>query len=105
MKRAVGRFTDFYGWRVLASMMTVRGVGGGINLYGGSLFILPIQADLGLSRGVISTILAAGMVIRNLTSPISGRLIDRFGARRMLFLALLLSGGGYVVLAVAASLN
>ena len=103
MKRVAGRLTDFYGWRVLASMMAVRGVGGGINLYGTSLFILPIQADFGLSRGVVSTIFAVGLMVRNLSSPITGHLIDRFGARRLLFLALLLSGGGYIALAAAAN--
>lgn len=103
MKRAVGRLTDFYGWRVLASMMTVRGVGGGINMYGTSLFVLPIQTDLGLSRGAISTVLTAGLIVRNLTAPIGGRLIDRFGARRMLFFSLVLSGVGYIALAAAAN--
>ncbi len=95
---------SFRGWRVLAAMMSVRGVGGGINLYGSSLFVLPIQGDLGISRGAISTLFAVGMLVRHLGSPLSGRLIDRFGARRMLLFTLLLSGGGYVALAGATNI-
>ncbi len=93
----------FHGWRVLGAMMTVRGVGGGINLYGSSLFVIPIQADLGISRGVISTLFAVGLLVRHLGSPLSGRLIDRLGARRMLLFTLLLSGTGYIALAGATN--
>ena len=94
---------SFYGWRVLVSMMTVRAVGGGINLYGASLFILPLQEDLELSRGIVSTLFASGLLIRHLTSPISGLLIDRFGARKMLFNSLLLSGAGYILLSAVSN--
>ena len=94
----------FYGWKVLASMMVIRGVAGGINLYGSTLFILPVQDEFKITRGIVATVFAAGLVIRNLTSPISGYLIDRYGAKKMLLLTLFLSSSGYILMIFAENI-
>ncbi len=47
-----------------------------------SAFIDPIMADLGVSRGQISTAYLVGTLTGALAMPLAGRAIDRHGARR-----------------------
>lgn len=84
-------------------------VGGSISysLYAAvsSLFVEPLQAQFGWSRGDIAFVHAFGLVTA-FAAPVVGRLTDRLGVRPVLLTGLLLTGVGYCLLALMqGSLN
>lgn len=68
------------GWPVVASSALGIGTGAALYQYVSSLFIAPLQADFGWSRGQISLIGATALV-GAFTAPLIGRLADRYGVR------------------------
>ena len=54
-----------------------------MHIYSMGMFILPIEADLGWSRGEIAGGLTAVSIVSVVLSPFVGLLIDRFGSRRI----------------------
>lgn len=76
----------FYGWVILAvSSLIMFGTGPGQSHLIG-LFFDPIQAELGLSRQEIAWAYGGATLVAALLLPRMGRLVDRFGAARMLSL-------------------
>ena len=74
----------FYGWLVLAAAGTAnfaRNAAASLTI---SVFIYPLSEELGWSRTLIAGAAAAGGLAATFTSPIIGRLIDRYGARTVL---------------------
>ena len=74
----------FYGWFVLAAAGTAnfaRNAAASLTI---SVFIYPLSEELGWSRTLIAGAAAAGGLAATFTSPIIGRLIDRYGARTVL---------------------
>ena len=49
-----------------------------------SLFIDPIVQDLGISRSVVSLLYGVATLAASFMLPITGRMVDRYGARRMI---------------------
>ena len=76
----------FYGWTILAvAALAMFGTGPGQSHLIG-LFFDPMQAELGLSRTQISTAYGSATLIAALLLPRTGRLIDKFGPARMIWL-------------------
>jgi MFS family permease len=76
----------FYGWTILAvAALAMFGTGPGQSHLIG-LFFDPMQAELGLSRTQISTAYGSATLIAALLLPRMGRLIDKFGPARMIWL-------------------
>lgn len=74
----------FHGWRIVVYasvgvVMTAPGQTPGI-----SPFIDPVMADLGLSRSAVSSAYLVGTMAGAVAMPTVGRLIDRFGPRRVM---------------------
>lgn len=86
-----GRF--HYGWVVVAVTCLTLLVSAGIGT-APTVFILPIEADLGWRRDVIAFAVSIGLVLFGLTGPFAGRLIDRFGPKRVMLGGLALAGLG-----------
>lgn len=94
----------FYGWVML-------GVGGLAMFASGpgqshifSVFVSPISADLGISRTAISSAYAAATLVAALGLPYVGRLIDRFGVRRVVVVVAVLFGFANVAFGQVAGL-
>ena len=74
----------FYGWWILGAAGTAnfaRNAAASLTI---SVFIYPLSEELGWSRTLIAGAAAAGGLVATFTSPIIGRMIDRYGARAVL---------------------
>lgn len=69
-----------------------------------SVLIDPLQGEFGWSRGTIGAAVSVNLVLYGLTSPFSAALMERFGIRRVVAVALLLvsAGSGLTVFMNAA---
>jgi len=59
-----------------------------------SLAMPSIEGEFGWSRSLISSAMAIALVVMAAVAPVAGNLVDRFGARRILAIGLLLVGAG-----------
>jgi OFA family oxalate/formate antiporter-like MFS transporter len=94
----------FYGWFVVAATFVVTLVGFG-SAYTFSAFLAPLQQAFGASRGSVSLAFSlAGFLYFGL-GVASGPLADRWGARRLAVLGMVLTGLGLAVASVARTLT
>jgi MFS family permease len=71
----------FYGWYIVGICWVVNFIVFGISVNTFTVYVKPIQTDLGWSRGEISVAISLGAVAMGMAAPFIGRLIDRTGAR------------------------
>ncbi|WP_421580919.1 MFS transporter [Shinella sp. M31] len=83
----------FYGWVVVAATFTLTFVGFG-SAYTFSAFIDVLQRDLGASRGSVSLVFSFAGFLYFCLGVISGPLADRFGARSLCVMGMVLVGLG-----------
>ncbi|MBI2987110.1 MAG: MFS transporter [Deltaproteobacteria bacterium] len=88
----------FYGWRMIAVGSAIRILGGGLHLYGFTVFFLPVSQELGLSRAATSLVFSLARAEGAIEGPVAGYMIDRFGPRPVVFTAVIMSGMGYMLL-------
>lgn len=76
---------SYYGWCVvLAACFGVMAGFGSLFVYTFSVFVKPLTSQFAWSREAVSAGFAIAAVTLGLTSPLLGRLIDRFGPRRII---------------------
>ncbi|MSQ33376.1 MAG: MFS transporter [Dehalococcoidia bacterium] len=88
----------FYGWWVVAGSALINAVGGGVHFYGFSVFFLPLKEDLHLTSAATALVFSLSRAEGAFEGPLAGYLIDRFGARVMIFLGAAVVAVGYVLL-------
>jgi MFS family permease len=78
------RANIFYGYWILAacSLFTLVSAGSGTGAF--SLFIKLLEKDLGWSRTEIMAAFTLFIFVMGLASPFAGRLLDRYGARKVI---------------------
>lgn len=76
---------SYYGWRVvLAACFGVIAGFGSLFVYTFAVFVKPLGAQFGWNREAISLGFGLAAMTVGLCSPVLGRLIDRFGPRRII---------------------
>lgn len=93
----------FYGWRVVAAAFAITFVGFG-SAYTFSTFVASMQHDFAATRGEISLVFSLAGFLYFGFGVISGPLADRWGARRLAVVGMLLSAVGLAVAGAAHSL-
>ena len=93
----------FYGWVVVLAAFAVTFVGFG-SVYTFSAFLEPLQRDFDASRGSVSLVFSLAGFLYFGMGIISGPLADRWGARPLVFVGMLLVGGGFALASVARTL-
>ncbi|TMA81760.1 MAG: MFS transporter, partial [Deltaproteobacteria bacterium] len=66
-----------------------------------SVFLKPLSADLGISRGTFSLIRSGEILIGAAAAPVVGTLMDRYGGRWLMAAGGLISGAGFIWLGQA----
>jgi len=88
----------FYGWWVVAAGTSLYFLGIGSVFYGFSAFFTPMVAEFGWSRAVTSGAYSLSRLEGGVEGPIIGWLIDKFGARKLIFIGVSLTGLGFMAL-------
>lgn len=85
----------YYGWVVVGVTALVLIASAGVRSAPG-VMLLPLQAESGWSLAAISAAVSTGLLLFGLSSPVSGALMDRFGARWLVLVGLVLTGGSLI---------
>ena len=88
----------FYGWYIV-------GVGFLANVASSfalastlSIFLKPLTAELGISRGVFSLLRSGEGIVAACLAPLAGTLVDRYGGRWLMAIGAAIVGVGYLFL-------
>lgn len=100
----VHRLPFYFGWVVLAAVCCAGFARQGPAVATLSMFIAPMSEEFGWSRTAISGAVSLAGVLAALATPLLGPLLDRYGARPMLALAVLLTAAMAFGLAFTPSL-
>ncbi len=93
----------FYGWWVVAAGTFLYFLGIGSVFYGFSAFFNPMVAEFGWSRAVTSGAYSLSRLEGGIEGPVIGWLIDKFGARKLIFIGVALTGVGFMALTQVSS--
>ena len=88
----------FYGWWIVAISLVTDGMKHGTFNRGFTVYIIPIQGELGISTAAIGWADTLGRLIGGLQGPLMGYLTDRVGPRAMLVFGGIVSGLGFILL-------
>ena len=91
--RSIGRW--YFGWNIVAGAAIATLLTVGMRMCIGPFF-LPIATDMGLSRSLLSGIIAIGMLCYGIGMPLAGHLVGTRGTRFVLSL-----GTAMVIIAIA----
>ena len=86
----------FYGWVTLAVAALMMFASGPGQSHMFSVFITPISEDLGISRTSVSSAYAGATLVAAFGLPYVGRLVDRFGVRRVVLVVATLFGAAAI---------
>jgi MFS family permease len=94
----------YYGWRVvLAACLGVMAGFGSLFVYTFNVFVKPLSAQFSWNRESISIGFAIAAMTLGLISPLIGRMIDRFGPRKIILPSMAVFGCGITSLALLRS--
>ena len=93
----------FYGWYIVA-VGFIANVATSFALASTlSIFLKPLTADLGISRGVFSLLRSGEGIIAACLAPLVGALVDRYGGRWLMVAGAAIVAVGYLILGQVAS--
>jgi MFS family permease len=90
-------------WTVLGAMTLCMALASGLRAVFG-VYVKPMEAEFGWSRGAISGVAALSLLLLGAVGPLAGRLADRWGPRRVTLLAVGLLGLGAIGAAAVQAL-
>jgi len=93
----------FYGYWIVTATFFFNFINSGCGSFTFSIFVKPLQADLSWSRGEIMTAFTIYSLFTGLTLPLVGKLVDRYGARKVIFVGALIGGLGFLSLSLMNS--
>lgn len=98
---AYGKHRLFYGWYMVAASWTMGFLLCAVAM---SIFFKPILEEFNLDRATLSSVQSFAMLVFAVLSPIMGHLIDRYGARTILFFCAAAQTLSIVITGLASSL-
>lgn len=101
-KRAIA--LPYYGWYVLAASAVSEMLAIGATSYSAGLFVLPLQAEFGLSRADASSSVLVLFLGAICVAPFAGRALDRYPIRLVICAGAFLFAAALAIIALASSL-
>ena len=81
----------YYGWYILGTAMFIAFVTTGAR-NGFGIFVIPMSEEFEWNRTTISVVAALGWLVNGITQPFLGHFFDRFSARRVILISLVVVG-------------
>ena len=94
----------FFGWWIVAGGATIQALHGSLLLHGFTAYFIFLQDEFGWSRAVVATGFAFTRFESAILGPFQGWLVDRFGARPIVFIGLFIFGCGFLLFSRVNSL-
>jgi MFS family permease len=94
----------FYGYWILVIAFLCAFIHSGCGFYAFSLFVKPLEAEFGWGRGEIMIGLTIFFLTSGLSAPAVGRLVDRYGSKKVIVIGSLVTGLGFVLVSLVHSL-
>jgi len=82
----------FYGWRIVIAGIIILAVGLGMFMSTNSLFVIPVSDSLGVTRGQFTFHRTIITLVSACLLPLYGKVIQRFGVRKVLLVGALMLG-------------
>jgi len=92
----------FYGWYVVAALFFALFLGTGAR-QGFGVFVETWENEFNVSVATISIAAAVGVMVNGLSGPLTGRLVDSFGGRRIIIPSLVILGIGCIGMGLVGS--
>lgn len=99
-----GQSKVFYGYWIIAATFLFVFIMSGCGFYAFSLFVKPLETDLGWSRAGIMAAFSFFYLIVGVASPMVGRLVDRYSAKPVIVAGAVTSVAGFVLLSLMREL-
>jgi MFS family permease len=93
-----------YGWRIVAAGAGLHALIGALFLQAYGAYFVLLRQEFGWSRTVLSAAFSMIRAESGLLGPVHGWLVDRFGARRIILVGVILFAGGFALFATTGSL-
>ncbi len=90
-------------WIVVVAFLCLF-ISAGSGYYGFPIFSIPLETDFDWGRGTVSLAFSVFFLAQGLVSPFIGRLIDRYGAKRLITVGAFITGLGLLWLSTLQSL-
>jgi MFS family permease len=94
----------FYGYWIVVVAFFCTFIWSGAGWYCFSLFVKPLEADFGWGRAEIMVAFSILFLIIGMAAPFIGRVVDHYGARRVIAIGAFVAGLGFVLLSLMNSL-
>ncbi len=94
----------YYGWWIVLACSAITTYNAGILFYGFTAFFNPLIQEFGWSRAATSFAFGLYRLEGGLAAPIVGFLLDRWGPRKMMTVAVIVVGLGFILLSRINSL-
>lgn len=90
----------FYGWWNLLASGLIFGTTASLTIFALGALYAPLEQEFGWSRGQVSTMLAVSFGVAAILSPLFGKLLDTFGAPRVIAVSSIILTAGMVLFAM-----
>jgi MFS family permease len=94
----------FYGYWIVVATFFCLFIETGIGFATFGIFVNPLGADFGWSRGGIMVAFTIRGLLAAIASPFIGKVVDRYGARKVIFIGALIGGIGFLFLSRVSAL-
>ena len=91
-RRLAHRVPFYYGWIIVVGAFFGTFIGGGLQSFTFSVFLLPMSDDLGWSRTALTGALTFRLITAASLAPIFGPMVDKYGPRFLMVAAAVIGG-------------
>ena len=92
----------YYGWVIALALAVTETVSWGIVYYSFSVFLVPMETELGVTRAQLSFAFSLALLVSGVAAIPAGRWIDRHGARALMTVGSLAAAGAGMGLVAGA---